>query len=138
MPYATTDDVIALHGQRFVDDVADRDEDGEVDLSSVQAALVAAEAEINSRLSVRYQTPLASTPEIVKIAAVEIAVYRLANNGGALTDDIRKRYEDFIALFKDIAAGKANLGDPDLDQPAEPGDNDWRAPVAQFGTVSRI
>ena len=139
MAYASYQDVIDLHSERLVEAIADRDENDAIDMQSVDTALAGASAEIDARLSIRYQTPLVETPEIVKMAAVEIAVYRLANNGGSLTDDIRKRYEDFITLMKDIAAGKANLGLPELDNGAGEGPADeFRAPVARFGLVSRV
>lgn len=138
MAYATVADLVKLHSQQFLDSIADRDDDGNVDPETVQTALDVASAEIDSRLSVRYKLPLEEPPLIVQIAAIEIAVYRLANDGNVLTDDIRKRYEDMVSLLKDIAAGKANLGDSDLDDGAEEGDLDFRAPTAMFGTVSRI
>lgn len=137
MAYATPADIVALHGQRTLDALADRDDDGEVDTSAVEAALAGASAEIDTYLSMRYPTPLPTTPPIVKIAAVEIATYRLANNGLGLSEDLRKRYEDMIQRMKDIAAGKANLGIPALDNGAGQGDDDWKVPVAAFGMNSR-
>lgn len=137
MPYATSQDIAELHGTQFLNDLADRDQSGTVDTNVVDSAIISADAEINTYLAMRYTTPLAMpTPEIVKIASVEIASYRLASNGLTLTEDIRKRYEDMIALLKLIASGKAGLGIP-ADQIDVPADDTFQTPVAYVGRNMR-
>jgi phage gp36-like protein len=141
MAYAVREDIIALHGQRFVDDLADRDAVPGAENSAVDAALSAAASEIDAYLSVRYVTPVVvvPAPEMVKIANIEIAVYRLANRGSTVTEDIRKRYEDMIALLKLIAAGKANIGVPAIDNGAEePVADNFIVPMAAFGRSTRV
>lgn len=137
MAYAGLQDVIDLHGVEHTALMADRDDDGQPDAAAFAQALELASNEIDSRLSIRYGVPLNPVPAMVKVAAIEIAMYRLANDPNKLTDDIRKRYEDTIKWLSDVASGKANVGVPALDDIAEKGDADWSAPVARWGKVSR-
>lgn len=137
MAYATQEDMIALHGQRFLEDLADRDDSGSPDDPSIALALDLASSEIDSYISVRYATPLQTVPGLVRTACIEIAVYRLASNGLGRTEDIRKRYEDTIAWLKMVAKGSANLGIPSLDEGASQGDLDWKVPVAMVGMNTR-
>jgi len=134
MPYATADDIVDLHGQQFLNDLADRNQDGAPDADVVESAIRAADAEINTYLAMRYQTPLTYNPipDVVRIASVEIASYRLASNGLSLTEDIRTRYEDMIKLLTQIATGKAGLGVPD-DHIDVPSDEVYRPPVPFIG-----
>jgi phage gp36-like protein len=135
--YATEADIVRLHGQRFLDDLADRDGNGDTDGPSVDLALELASSEIDSYVSVRYPTPLLTVPGLVRSAAINIAVYQLASDGLGRTEDIRKRYEDAIAWLKLVAKGSANLGVPALDQGAVEGGSDWKVATAIFGSNSR-
>jgi len=139
MAYATREDVIQLHSEQFLDRIADRDQDMGADNDAVTIALGFAASEIDSYLSARYVTPIAGVaPLMVKVANVEIAVYRLSNNGGILTEDIRRRYEDTIKWLQAIAAGKANIGVPAIDSGAKPPVvTNFVKPVAMFGRAVR-
>lgn len=126
MTYATQTDAVDRYGEAFVLQVADRDGDGSLaDPELVQAvtdALVDATAEIDTHIGARYDLPLPSTPTVLVRICVDIAIYRLANEAGVLSEEIRQRYEDAIMLLKRIAEGKASLG---LEVPAPSG----RAPA---------
>ena len=107
--YATQEDITALHGAKKLRTLADRDRDGSVDSEAVARALEAASAEIDSYLAARYVTPVDPAPITLRDVAIEIAVYRLANNGAGLTEDVRKRYDDSLRFLRDLAGGRADL-----------------------------
>lgn len=113
MPYASQADIETLYGPDALLVAADRDGDGEPDADRIAAALADASAEIDSYVGVRHALPLPSTPDALRRVAVDIALYRLAANGAALTEEHRTRYEDAVAWLKRIADGKAAL--PGLD-----------------------
>lgn len=119
MLYATADDIIDLYGADALY-VADRDRDGEADMSAVDRALVSASDEIDSYLAVRYTLPLGICPGILRQHGVDIAVYRLALSADVLTEEHRRRYDDAIAHLRRIADGKAALVLPAPD-PGEDG-----------------
>lgn len=107
--YATLDDIATIHGQDMLLRVADRDGDEQIDEDAVGLALESASSEIDSYVSTRYDVPLASPGNMVKQVCVDIAVYRLAYNHSALTDEMRTRYEDAIAWLKAISKGDAAI-----------------------------
>lgn len=110
MAYASRADIEATYSADLLLNIADYDRDGQVDAPVVEAALNHATGVINSHLSVRYKLPLASVPDFLKAAAVDLAVYRIANTADRLTVEMRQRYEDHIRHLERIADGKAGLG----------------------------
>jgi phage gp36-like protein len=116
MAYATRRDIEAVYGLTLLPNIADYDADGQVDEDVVTAALDHATGVINSHLSVRYKLPLATVPAFMKAAAIDLAVYRIANTADRLTNEMRLRYEDHIRHFERIADGKAGLGFEDNEE----------------------
>lgn len=116
MSYAVKDDIEQIHGTDMLERVADRDGDGELDTDAVDLALESASSEIDSYISVRYTTPLAAPPPIIKQYCVDIALYRLASSSTRVTEEMRQRYEDAIDWLKAVSKGDAAIdvgGDDD-------------------------
>lgn len=109
MPYAEQSDIVATHGQDLLETVAARGDDDAIDATAVSLALESASSEIDSYLSMRYTTPIAAPTRMVKQVCVDIAVYRLAYTAAALTEEMRKRYEDAIAWLRSVAKGEATV-----------------------------
>lgn len=118
MSYAAQADIEALYGADALAGVADRDGDGLADAAAVTAALAHASDEIDLHVGAVLTLPLAATPPQLVRLAVDIALYRLALDGGVRTEEHRTRYEDAVATLKRIADGKARLSfPPDPDAP---------------------
>lgn len=128
MAYATLDDIVTLHGQDAVLLVAHDAETGGIDHAAVVAALDAATSLIDTHVGVRYSTPLARVPVLVRDLCIDIALYKLSGVGDGLHEEGRVRYDDAIALLKRIAEGKAKL-----DLPSASGDS--AAPPSRAGAV---
>ncbi len=75
----------------------------------VDVALAAADAEIDSRISLRYATPLTVDPMLPQIVdcACNIARYKLY--AASSDEEIQNRYKAAIAWLRDVAAGNALL-----------------------------
>lgn len=101
MPYASRNDLIAYAG-------ADEIEQREMALGgdAVTKALADADAEIDSYLCGRYQTPVPVSANITRVAK-QIARYYLL--GSSDDDRSRRDYDDAIRWLKDIQAGRAAL-----------------------------
>lgn len=112
MAYATQADIMAVYGEDALVIVADRAGDGEIDAAAVNQALAAATSLIDAHVGVRYMTPLATVPDLVRDLCIDITLYKLATEGNGLTEEKRTRYEDALSLLKRIADGKANLDLP--------------------------
>ena len=114
MAYATRSDIEAIYQPELLVRIAYDRAAGEVDDNLVAAALNYASALIDSRLSQRYTLPLDPVPQIINGYCVDLAIYRMALTRDKLTQEMRQRYEDAVADLRDIAAGKAGLGNPTI------------------------
>lgn len=123
--YATRDDITSRHGEDMLLRIADRDGDDVVDDDAVNLALESASSEIDSYVATRYPVPLSSPSAMVTQVCVDIAVYRLASSESALTEEMRKRYDDAIKWLQAVAKGDAAIVTPstgdDEDDPDEDG-----------------
>lgn len=107
MPYAAQADIENRYGSNLLLTIADPDGTGQVNTGTVALALADASELIDSHLQERYQLPLATTPSILVVVAVDVAVYRIAT---LPTEEMRKRYEDALKLLKSISKGELQLG----------------------------
>lgn len=80
-------------------------------LNRLNQALEDAQGEIDGYIAQRYpsEVPLAEPSAAIRRIAVDITIYRLAQNGG-WTEDRRQRYEDAVNFLKGIAKGEISLG----------------------------
>ena len=105
MPYATLSDLINRAGEFEIQQVADRDRDGEPDDNVVAAALRDADNLIDGYLATKFAQalPLSPVPDIVTTWAVSIARYILHRDGAP--DHVAQDHKDAIAALKDVARG---------------------------------
>lgn len=75
----------------------------------VAAALADADAVIDMHISARYTLPLASVPRILVNIACDLA--RAYLHDQQITELVRKRQEDAMALLKSLADGRSTLPD---------------------------
>lgn len=134
--YITQQSVIDSYGGTRFALLADQDNDGATDPPGSGAAILAAEAEVDSYVGHRYAMPLPgivsstdpslnTVPENVRFRCIDIAVYRLAQDHDQLTDERRKRYDDALAWLRMLSAGEVSLG---VDAP----------PATRNGGVERV
>lgn len=112
MPYATKQDIIDRYGEAALIVAADHDGDGEADPAVVTQGLNDASEEIDAYVGGRCILPLNPVPPVLVRLCVDIALYRMSMPP-AITDELRRRYEDAIKLLKLIADGTVTLGEKD-------------------------
>jgi phage gp36-like protein len=108
--YATQQDMIDAYGSDAVTLAADRDGDGQADAGVVDEALLFATEFINSYLGAKYTLPLATVPAVLPPVCVDIALYRLSQRPGAMTDEMKDRYEKAVSWLDRVARGIVSLG----------------------------
>lgn len=109
MPYATRANVTQLYGESAVLAAATPD-DGSQGEAPIDRALEGASAIIDGYVGARYPLPLAEPyPQTLVEACVDIALYRVSGPG-QVTDEKRKRFEDWIKWLKGVQAGEISLG----------------------------
>lgn len=139
MPYATPEEIIELYSEDALSRIADSDGDFIADPAKIKKAIKQADAEIDAYIGVRFSLPLVSIPPVLTQLSSDIAVYRLATEAGAQTEDHRTRYKDARAFLVRISEGKATLqftappaDDANGDEPAAPVDTSPR-PIVTSG-----
>lgn len=135
MPYATRSEFVDQYGQDAVLVVADRDSDGVIDDLVVDNALARASAEIDSYVGVKHRLPLSVVPDRFAGLTGDIAMYLLSSEGGSLTEDKRKRYEDAISYLRRVATGEAGLGLPTPDDQESSGYAFFESQPKRFGDL---
>jgi phage gp36-like protein len=85
---------------------------GSPDATVVDGVLEEASGKVDGYCRNKYATPLQASDQVTAIAR-DIAVYLLfSRRPGQISADVRQRYEDAIALLKDISVGRAVLDQP--------------------------
>jgi phage gp36-like protein len=120
--YATRSDMEELYGVDEVALVATRHTEDAPSNTSIERALADASALIDSHIAAHYPLPLVSPAPVLVRPCVDIALYYLAQSATRLTDELRQRYEDAMALMRRYSNGTATLGlDRDGDGKVEGG-----------------
>ena len=118
MPYATQAQMIDRFGEAELIQLTDRGaaQTGIIVAAGLNAALLDADEEIDSYLrSVRTLPLAAPIPERLVRVACDLARYHLYDDHAP--EGVRTRYQDGIRWLRDVAAGKASLGEVDAAAP---------------------
>ena len=118
MAYITVDQMIARFGRDELLELTDRDNEGILNKTIIEAAIADADAEIDGYIAIAVTLPLASVPANITRLAADIARYRLYDERA--TDQVTKRYDNALEFLEMVATGKATLGIED-DQNAASG-----------------
>lgn len=106
--YTTETDLKARYGTTEIDQL-------KTDGRDISKAIAAADAVINSYLTTAgHVVPLDPVPPSIAHASQVISRYNLWED--AASEEVRLRYKDTIDWLKDIARGRAALGDVDADK----------------------
>lgn len=120
MPYITQIEMASRFGEDELIELTDRNDLGAIDVSVLNDAIGDASNLIDSHLRRGYALPLTqsmvdSSP--IKRHCGDIARYLLHDNGA--TDEVKNRYDQAVHWLRDIAAGKASLGEQDVQAASE-------------------
>ena len=112
MAYAALSDLLLRVTSAELVALTDDTRSGQVATDTVAGALTEASAMIDSYCRDRYGTPLQPSGTATRICR-DITLYLLySRRPQKMSDTVRQRYEDAVAVLKDISAGKASLDQP--------------------------
>lgn len=109
MAYATIADMENARGIELIRKLSDKNKTGVRNDETLNAALSRASSLADAHIDQKYAVPLASPPDYLVEAVIDVAVYRLVPDAMIGTDEFRRRYEDAMKLFKAIGAGDVTL-----------------------------
>lgn len=111
MPYCTLEDIKKLLPEDTLVQLTDDEGHGLVNQERVDEAIAQADAEIDSYCAVKYSTPFASTPDLVRKCSVDIAVYNIYSRRLEEIPQTRTdRYRNAIRQLEGISRGTITLG----------------------------
>jgi phage gp36-like protein len=116
MSYATQQDLVDRFGSAELAGLTDPVAGSTINATTVTRALTDADAEIDTRLSARYDTPLATVPAVIVRLAADLARYFLWDVRA--TEQVRNRYKDAVALLDKISKGDVMVPGATLLTPA--------------------
>jgi phage gp36-like protein len=111
--YCTVSDLINAMRRLPLVQLTDDEKIGEVNEDRVNAAVMRAEALIDSYCAARYAIPFVdgAVPEVIRSLSISITVFNLyQRNDLDIPDKIRAGYDDAVARLKDISRGVSSLG----------------------------
>lgn len=124
MNYCTLDDIKGhVPDRRLVeltDDLNPNDE-GSIVEAVVAKAIDEAATLVDAYIGKRYSLPLPSVPPVLRMVAVDLSIYNLYERLTEMnvTDGMKLRYNNAVALLKQIASGDLPLGLPEPEVPAQ-------------------
>ena len=118
--YAVAADLERAYGRETIERLSTSDEDPDGSERTAEA-LAHARSVVDAHLSTRFRLPLPHVPDLLRAIAADLAVARLAVAADQLIELYQGREKRALADLERIAAGKMNLGLPELDAPAAGG-----------------
>ncbi len=112
MAYIDKAYLYARFGAELVRQLADRDGSGNADDETIDQAIAAADARIDSYLRIVYDVPLADPPAEVKDASADLAFARLWT--GERPEHVTRAHDAAVAFLRDLAAGRAAISSTEI------------------------
>jgi len=118
--YATTTDIVDSFPYRDLVQLTNEDPTVlTIDLARIQTQLAQASRVIDSYIESRFALPLPRIPESLRVACIDIAMYRIQCLRPIHDlEDARKRYDDALKFLTMVNQEKLSLGLDSLEKPA--------------------
>lgn len=122
--YCTIDDIKKQVQESTLIEITDDSLSGQINTYMVDETILYAETLIDGYLRGRYTLPLQSLPEIVKVIAIDLSIYRLYSRRfhTDMPDSINDKYKNSIKLLEQIQKGIVSLGIETVGTPPELGE----------------
>lgn len=110
--YCTLDDIKKQVQETTLIEITDDTMSGQINEEVVNETILYAETLIDGYLRGRYTIPLQSVPEIVRVLATDLSIYRLYSRRfhTDMPDSINDKYKNSIKLLEQIQKGIVSLG----------------------------
>lgn len=109
--YATVTDLNKRITQDELIRLTDEADSGQVITATIEAALEAADVEIDSYLAPRYTLPLTDPQPLLSTLAVDIAIWNLYSlDDSGVPENRKDRYNAAVKTLERLSTGKQTLG----------------------------
>jgi phage gp36-like protein len=107
MAYTSQSALNSRFGQAEIDSLLDRNREGTPDTAALAAVIRDADALIDGYIGGKYTLPLVFVPDLLANLSADIVRFRLYD--AQAPEEVRRRYEDALAVLKGIASGEVVL-----------------------------
>lgn len=110
--YCQIDDIKKLVQEATLIEITDDSLSGQINTDVVNETILYAGTLIDGYLRGRYTLPLQTVPEIIKVLATDLSIYRLYSRRfhTDMLDSINDKYKNSIKLLEQIQKGIVSLG----------------------------
>jgi len=110
--YCTLDDIKKQVQETTLIEITDDSNANQINTDVVDETILYADTLIDGYLRGRYTLPLPSLPEIIKVIAIDLSIYRLYSRRfhTDMPDSINDKYKNSIKLLEQIQKGVISLG----------------------------
>lgn len=122
--YCTLDDIKKQVQETTLIEITDDNLTGEINTDVADEAILYSQTLINGYLRGRYTLPLTATPELLKVIAVDLSVYRLYARRfhTEMPEPVSDKYKNTMKLLEQIQKGTISLGIEAAGNPPELGE----------------
>lgn len=136
MAYCTQADLLTKIDESELIQATDDDDLGVVNAANVTAAIEAADAEINGYLAERYSVPLDPVPAVLKVHAIDMAIYHVYLRRLGPPEHREKQYTNCVNFLRLLAKGDVGLGVGDPDGSGSDNTPEFEGPGRTFSRES--
>ncbi len=110
--YCTLDDIKKQVQETTLIEITDDSLSGQINTDVVDETILYADTLIDGYLRGRYTLPLQTVPEIIRVIAIDLSIYRLYSRRfhTDMPDSINDKYKNSIKLLEQIQKGVVSLG----------------------------
>lgn len=137
MAYSTQSDLEKQLPKELLVQLADDDGDGVIDSGIVPDAIQKADDEINAYAATRYTVPFSPVPTLVRALSIDLAIWNLYARRRLENETVTKRYDRAVKLLRDLADGKASLGETPGPAETETGSPEATTTVSEDRTFTK-
>jgi len=110
--YCTLDDIKKQIQETTLVEITDDNLSGQINTDVIDETILYADTLIDGYLRSGYTLPLQTLPEIVKVIAIDLSIYRLYSRRfhTDMPESIKDKYKNSIKLLEQIQKGIVSLG----------------------------
>ncbi|HSA05682.1 MAG TPA: DUF1320 domain-containing protein [Candidatus Gastranaerophilales bacterium] len=122
--YCILDDIKKQVQETTLIEITDDSLSGQINEDVVNETILYADTLIDGYLRGRYTLPLSTLPEIIKVIAIDLSIYRLYSRRfhTDMPDSINDKYKNATKLLEQIQKGVVSLGIETVGTPPELGE----------------
>lgn len=133
MSYCTVDDIKGVISEEVLVQLTDDANLGEIDEAKIVEDIDNASATIDGYAAGRYDVPFSPVPRLIRVTALDIAIYNLYSRRENVPENRKDRYKNAIKTCDLLTNGKLTIGEKEAPPVETSGVVQVKSRKKQFG-----